>query len=94
MRREFGVGLGVRQIVRHVGKKRASWLQTLREGERLFQGGVAGMGRPPQRIEDDDVKVMKQRELLARYIAHIGEVSSIAKTEARDLNFSVGERDR
>jgi hypothetical protein len=41
---KFVVGFRVRQIMRHVGKKRAAWLHAAHELKRLSQRRVAGMG--------------------------------------------------
>jgi hypothetical protein len=81
------------EVVGHVGKKGAPWLQLANEFECLFQRSVAGVGPFAQRIDNDNVKVLEQREAAFRDAAHIGKVSGIAKAEARDLNPSVGERD-
>ncbi len=75
------------------------WVKKARRGcmlanefECLFQRSVAGVGPFAQRIENDDVKVLEQRQAAFRDVVHIGQVSGVAKAEARDFNPAVGER--
>ena len=73
-------------------KKRAPWLHAGHESNRLVQGRVAGVRRLAQSIENNHIKVSKQRQAALRDVVHIRQVSGVAKAEARDFKPAVGER--
>jgi len=93
MGRERGLGCRVVEFVAHVGEEGSSGLELLDEGDGFVEVRVAGVRIAPQRIEDEDVQVLKQGEAFLGDIAHVRKIGGTAEAIAGDLLTAVQDRD-
>ena len=93
VRWQDGFGGGVVEVVAHVGEEGAARLELFDEGDGFFEVRVAGVRLAAQRVEDEDVEVLEQRNALVGDVAHVGEVGGGAEAVAGDLLAAVGDGD-
>ncbi len=91
--RERGFGGFVVEIVADVGEEGASGLELLDKGDGAIEVRVTGVRGAAERVEDEDVEILKQGEALGRDVAHVGEVRGGAEAEAGDLLLAVEDGD-
>ena len=59
---EDGVGGGVVEVVAHVGEEGAAGFEFFDEVDGSVEVGVAGVGLAAERVEDEDVEVLQERD--------------------------------
>ena len=93
VRWKCGFGGGVVEIVAHVNEVGAAGLEPFDDCDGLVEMRVAGVRIAPERVEDEDVEVLKQGQTYIGDVAHVGEVGSAAEAIAGDLLAPVGYGD-
>ena len=80
------------QVVRDVREPRLLCANAPRPFERLLNGGVAGVGRAPQRRNRQHLNAFEQGKAGLRNCAHVGHVSCVANAITRDRLVAVKQR--
>ena len=93
VRRQGQFGGGVVEVVGHVGEEGATGRELVDQGDRFFQVGVAGVGLAAERVEDEDVEMLEERDGLGRKVGEVSEIGGGAEAVAGDGLAAVGDGD-
>ncbi len=93
MRGEDGFGGGVVEVVGHVGEEGSAGLQEFDDLDGFGEVGVAGVRGVAERVEDQEVEVLEERDGGWREVAHVGEVGGRAEAIAGDGFAAVSDGD-
>jgi len=93
VRGKGGLGGLVVEVVTEMSEEGALRLEPFDEGDRAIEMGMTGVRIATERVENEDVEILKEGQALGGDVAHVGEVGGCAESISGDLLLSVEDRD-